>query len=79
MKILGTQKVTVNHQNAFLLDLLSHDRKRQIRQILFKKKKKVVLLTCRDRREFFLETVKDCNKIIRSFKWFPDSVGVNKN
>lgn len=68
-RVLNAKRVKVNENNAFLLDLINKNNSRQIRQVLFAKKSKVILLTCRDHKNTFKETVKNCNDIIRNFDW----------
>lgn len=67
--ILSAQKVRVNQQVGFLLDLTNRDNDRQLRQVVFLKERTAVILTCRDHRMTFKQTVKSCNHIIRNFSW----------
>ncbi len=68
-KLLATQKVTVNKKRGFLIDLLHPKSKRQVRQVVFLKRKKAVIMSCRGHKDKFKTTVKSCNQIIRNFKW----------
>lgn len=67
--VLTAKSIKINDQSAFLLDILSRETKKQLRQVLFMKEKTAVILTCRDGRESFAKTVQDCNSIIKTFQW----------
>lgn len=67
--ILASQPVKVGNYKAYMLDLLHGESKKQLRQVIFVRRKKAVVLTCRDHKESFLTTLKSCNEIIRSFRW----------
>lgn len=62
-------KIGENATPAFLLDIVSKETQKQLRQIVFLKEKTAVILTCRDQRESFAKTVTDCNEIARTFEW----------
>ena len=68
-QVLSAKRIKVTGQQAYLFDLLNNSNERQIRQVLFLKKRKVVTLTCRDHRSSFQKQVKACNQIIKNFKW----------
>lgn len=61
--------VKVKDQIAFLVDASSQNRMKQIRQLIFLKDQKAVILTCRDLTENFGSSVKDCNEIVKTFSW----------
>lgn len=67
--VLAAKKVKVGEEVGFLLDLVSRDNSKQLRQILFVKNKNAVTLTCRDDQKSFSQTLKSCNEIIRTFRW----------
>lgn len=69
-EVLGTQAFTQNGSKGLVVDLLHQKSDHQLRQVLFLKNKKAVVLTCRDGRKEFEKTLKDCNQISRSFEWF---------
>jgi hypothetical protein len=52
-----------------VLDLINRDNGRQLRQVVFLKKQKAVILTCRDQVSTFKDSLKNCNQIIRTFQW----------
>lgn len=68
-KVLASKKLNINGNKAHLIDLLSKSSQKRLRQVIYYKNKKIVILTCRDHRQSFLETVKSCNQIIKNFKW----------
>ena len=59
----------VNSQGAFLVDLEEMRGAKRMRQIVFLKDQTAVVLTCRDRKETFDKTVRECNEIFKSFEW----------
>lgn len=67
--VLTAKPVKVGETQAFLLDIVSRETKKQLRQVVFLKNRTAVILTCRDQRESFSKTVHDCNQIIRTFQW----------
>ncbi|MBX3021038.1 MAG: hypothetical protein KF799_05120 [Bdellovibrionales bacterium] len=67
--VLTAKQVKINETSAFLLDIISKETKKQLRQVVFLKEKTAVILTCRDQRQTFSKTVQDCNQIIKSFEW----------
>ena len=68
-KILKTKPIKVNRQLGFVVDLLSKNNNRQIRQYIFHKKKRAVILTCRSHKRNFKNIVSNCNKIALNFQW----------
>ena len=67
--ILASKPVKVNNEVAYLFDLVNKDTKKQIRQVVFVKEERAVILTCRDQISSFNENLKECNSIIRTFAW----------
>lgn len=67
--VLGAKAFTQNKQKAFVLDLINRDSAKQLRQVVFLKDQKAVILTCRDGSATFKSTLKDCNNIIKTFHW----------
>ena len=68
-EVLAAKPITVNTTQAFLLDIVSRETKKQLRQVVFLKNRVAVILNCRDDPRFFGKTVEDCNQIIRTFRW----------
>ncbi len=67
--VLGAKPVQVSGQRAFLIDLVHPKKEKQLRQVIFQKDSRAVVLTCSDQKSTFGETLKNCNQIIRSFTW----------
>jgi len=67
--VLTAKPIKINAQSAFLLDIVSRETKKQLRQVVFLKDKTAVTLTCRDHRDSFGKTVQDCNQIVKTFEW----------
>lgn len=68
-RVLATQKIKINDNTAFLIDLIHSKSHRQVRQVVFVKDSKAVVMSCRGHQDGFKKTVKSCNQIIRNFDW----------
>lgn len=68
-EVLTAKPVKIKDSQAFLLDIVSRETHKQLRQVVFVKDKTAVTLTCRDGRESFAKTVQDCNEIVKTFEW----------
>jgi hypothetical protein len=67
--VKSSKKFAMNGQSGYVVDLVNPSKKRQLRQVIFMKEKKAVLLTCRDHISSFKTSLNECNKMIKSFKW----------
>ncbi|MCB0407533.1 MAG: hypothetical protein KDD34_04955 [Bdellovibrionales bacterium] len=67
--ILASKKVKVGPYLAQMIDFVHNDTQKQLRQVIFVKDQKAVIFTCRDYKQTFLETLKSCNEIVRTFHW----------
>lgn len=67
--VLGSKGFVQNKAKGYVVDLLNRDTKKQLRQVVFLKKQTAVILTCRENAKNFDAARKDCNQIIRTFKW----------
>lgn len=67
--VLTAKPIKVGQTSAFLLDIVSKETQKQLRQVVFLKEKTAVILTCRDQKDSFKQTVEDCNEIMRTFEW----------
>lgn len=67
--VLTAKAIKINEQSAFLLDIVSKETQKQLRQVVFLKNKTAVILTCRDHRSSFGKSVQDCNQIVKTFEW----------
>src|SRR5665213_2532777 len=68
-EVLTAKPIKINENQAFLLDIVSRETQKQLRQVVFMREKTAVILTCRDGRESFSKTVQDCNEIVKTFEW----------
>lgn len=68
-QILKSKAFKLNGEMAFLLDLYNPDNKRQLRQVITLKDKKIAIMTCRSHYKAFKSIINDCNKITQNFKW----------
>lgn len=68
-EVMTSKNLTIAGQNAYLLDLLHAESQKQLRQVVFIKDQRLVVLTCRDHRDYFQESVKNCNEITKTFRW----------
>jgi hypothetical protein len=67
--VLTAKQIKIGDNAAFLLDIVSRETQKQLRQVVFLKNKTAVTFTCRDHRDSFAKTVQDCNSIMRTFEW----------
>ncbi len=72
-EVLGTQTFLQNGAKGLVVDLFHKKSDQQLRQILFLKNKNIVILTCRDDRQKFPQTLLGCNQISKSFEWLPNA------
>ncbi len=68
-EILTAKKVRVGENVAYMLDLVSRENAKQLRQLLFLKGRMAVTMTCRDEISTFAQSLKSCNDIVRTFRW----------
>lgn len=68
-EVLTAKPVKIGENQAFLLDIVSRETQKQLRQVVFMREKTAVILTCRDGRDSFSKTVQDCNEIVKTFEW----------
>lgn len=68
-EVLTAKPIKIRENQAFLLDIVSRETQKQLRQVVFVKDKTAVILTCRDGRDSFAKTVVDCNEIMKTFEW----------
>ncbi|MCH2534887.1 MAG: hypothetical protein MK008_10640 [Bdellovibrionales bacterium] len=72
-QILNSKPFKLNGEVAFLLDLYNKDNKRQLRQVITLKNKKVAIMTCRSHYKAFKKIVGDCNQIAQNFHWLDNN------
>ena len=68
-EVLTAKQIKINQNQVFLLDILSRETNKQLRQLVFLKERTAVILTCRDHKDSFSKTVVDCNEISKTFEW----------
>ncbi|MCB0343002.1 MAG: hypothetical protein H6626_09855 [Pseudobdellovibrionaceae bacterium] len=68
-KVMQAKPIKVSGQLGFVIDLKNQSAMKQLRQVLFLKDKTAVIMTCRDHEDHFQSTLKDCNEIIKNFRW----------
>lgn len=73
-EVLTAKPVRLGTNQAFLLDIISRETQKQLRQVVLVKDKTAVIMTCRDSRETFSKTVQDCNEIMKTFEWVDTQV-----
>ena len=67
--VINSKPIQVTKQTAFLIDVIHRESAKQLRQVVFLRDRTAVVLTCRDHRSNFEQTVKACNNIVRTFRW----------
>ncbi len=67
--VLGSKPFKLNKKSGYVVDLINREKQRQIRQVVFLKEKTAVILTCRDHISNFKNSLKSCNRIVKSFAW----------
>lgn len=67
--VLASKPFMQAKQKGYVLDLVNRDQGKQLRQVVFVKQKKAVILTCRDQVASFQASLKACNEIIKTFTW----------
>ena len=69
-RVLGSRPFRHKKERSYVIDIKNMETKKQVRQVVFfKRKQKAVILTCIDTISSFTSSLKECNKIIRSFAW----------
>lgn len=67
--VLGSKAFKSKGKRGYVIDLMNPKKKRQLRQVIYLKGKTAVLMTCRDHATTFNNSLRECNKIIKNFKW----------
>ncbi len=68
-QIIAKRPFDHHGEKAFVIDLQASQKGLQLRQAIFFRNSKAIVLTCRDNISHFKTTLKSCNEIIRSFRW----------
>ncbi len=67
--VLGSKAFKTGKKKGYVIDLINQRKKRQLRQVIYLNKKTAVLMTCRDHTKSFRSTLKECNNIVKGFRW----------
>jgi len=67
--VLGSKAFKAGKKKGYVIDLINTRKKRQLRQVIYLKKKTAVLMTCRDHADSFSNSLKECNNIVKNFRW----------
>lgn len=67
--VLGSKAFSAAGKKGYVIDLMNNRKKRQLRQVIYLNKKTAVLMTCRDHTASFNDSLKECNNIVKNFKW----------
>lgn len=77
--LLGTRPFQHDEDKGLIYDLVSKAKPIQIRQVVFLHGKQAVILTCTDDKRSFSQSLKDCNQMVRKFKWTQSSKPESKD
>ena len=67
--VLGSKAFKNGNKKGYVIDLVNTRKKRQLRQVIYLNKKLAVLMTCRDHMNTFSSSLKECNNIVKKFRW----------
>lgn len=67
--VLGAKKFSLRGQKGYVIDLVNRKKERKLRQVIFMKGRRAVLMTCRDHMKSFKTTLKQCNQLVKGFQW----------
>lgn len=68
-EVLSAKNFTLNGSPAFVVDMLSRAKNKQIRQLILKNDDRVAIMICVDNRDIFSKSLQNCNRIMKSFTW----------
>lgn len=70
LEVLGHQYFkNAKDQQGFVIDIENSASQKKLRQVIFFKNSKAVILTCMDQKESFKTSLKSCNDLIKTFSW----------
>lgn len=76
LEVLGHQYFkNEKEQTGFVIDIENSLSQKKLRQVIFFKDAKAVILTCMDQKEFFKASLKSCNELIKTFSWNESTLG----
>ena len=68
-EVASAKTIQLNGFPTLVVDMYARAKEKQIRQVISKNDNKVVIMTCIDNKSTFSDTLKECNKIIKSLSW----------
>lgn len=70
LEVLGHQYFkNKKDQSGFVIDIANSTSHKKLRQVIFFKDSKAVILTCMDQKDSFKASLKSCNDLIKTFAW----------
>lgn len=70
LEVLGHQYFkNSKDQQGFVVDIANSTSQKKLRQVIFFKNSKAVILTCMDQKDSFKVALKSCNDLIKAFSW----------
>jgi hypothetical protein len=70
LEVLGHQYFkNKKNQSGFVIDIANSTSHKKLRQVIFFKNAKAVILTCMDQKDSFKTSLKSCNDLIKTFSW----------
>jgi len=67
--VMGSKSFTQGQARGYVIDLLHHTQKRELRQVVFVQSGKAVVLTCSPGNQALSQSLPFCNAIVKSFRW----------
>ncbi len=68
-KVLGSKAFKQDGNPAYVIDVQNKKTKKQVRQVVFFKPEKAVVITCIDNEKSFTKSLPECNRVTKSFAW----------
>lgn len=76
LEVLGHQYFkNERDQQGFVIDIENSVSQKKLRQVIFFRNAKAVILTCMDQKESFKTSLKSCNDLIKTFAWDETALG----
>ncbi len=70
LEVLGHQYFrNSNDADGFVIDISNTTSKKKLRQVIFFRNSKAVILTCMDQDVNFKSAIKNCNDLVKTFSW----------
>ncbi len=80
LEVLGHQYFkNEKDQAGFVIDIENSLSQKKLRQVIFFKDAKAVILTCMDQKESFKTSLKSCNDLIKTFAWNESALKAAEN